>query len=466
MKIFYALIVFVFYALDYHVEAQVSFKHFTLSRQASANTQIVDLDRDGKKDILMVNRSSDTSIVWYQNMGNGYFSPAKQIWNAGRNNLYYSESIALADFNNDGHLDFAADNYYGQNALAFINDGSQNFTRTVASHIGGEFFGINTVDVNNDDYPEIVASGRIFNNTKGVFDSVGTKLSLFGYSTISHDFDGDSFEDIAQYTNNNKIVFYQNNTNGGFNAPKTIDSLLKFGYYYMSLCDLDADNNVDILYPSSTYFPNSDNIMKWYKSNGKGTFTIHNLLVVDTNYVVTSIFAADINSDGQKDLVASMYVRGNNKGAVRCFWNQGGNVFDSSKYQVVTTAINYPVFVRVEDIDSDGDQDILTASFGGPGGMAWFQNQSIPNTTGLNEHTVYQPLVYPNPLTSETTLSFSEEQKNTTIKIIDLFGKEIRSHNFNGKEFILKRGELINGIYFLQILDEHRNLTNKKIVIE
>ena len=111
----------------------------------------------------------------------------------------------MADFNNDGHLDFAADNYYGQNALAFINDGSQNFTRTVASHIGGEFFGINTVDVNNDDYPEIVASGRIFNNTKGVFDSVGTKLSLFGYSTISHDFDGDSFEDIAQYTNNNKI---------------------------------------------------------------------------------------------------------------------------------------------------------------------------------------------------------------------------------------------------------------------
>jgi len=100
MKNFCTLIVFVFYTLGYHVEAQVSFKQFTMSRQASANTQIVDLDKDGKKDILMVTRSSDTSIVWFQNMGNGYFSPAKQIWNAGGNNLYYSESIALAEFNN------------------------------------------------------------------------------------------------------------------------------------------------------------------------------------------------------------------------------------------------------------------------------------------------------------------------------------------------------------------------------
>jgi hypothetical protein len=83
MKNFYALFVFLFCALGYHVEAQVSFKQFTLSRQTSANTQIVDLDRDGKKDILMVIRYIDTSIVWFQNMGNGYFSPAKQIWNAG-----------------------------------------------------------------------------------------------------------------------------------------------------------------------------------------------------------------------------------------------------------------------------------------------------------------------------------------------------------------------------------------------
>jgi hypothetical protein len=466
MNKIYPLIVFAFLGFSAKVNAQVTFVQFTLSKQASANSQIVDLNGDGKKDILMVNRSSDTSIVWYQNMGNGTFSPAKQIWNGGGNNVFSSEAIALADFNNDGHLDFAADNYFGRNALAFINDGSENFTRTVVSHIDREYYGINTVDVNNDHYPEIVAASRIFNNTNGVFDSTGVMLSQFGYSTVSHDFDGDSFEDLAQITNSNRIQYYQNNKQGGFNTPKTIDSQLEFGYYYMSLCDLDADSIVDILYPSSSYFPNSDNIMKWYQSDGAGNFTIHNLMVVDTNYVVTSIYAADINGDREKDLVASMYNRVDYKGAVRCFWNQGGNAFDSSKYQVVTTSINYPVFVRVDDIDGDGDQDILTATYGGPGGMAWFQNQFIPNTTGVKEFHPLQLNIYPNPLTSRTNISFSEEQKNTTIKITNLLGKELKTLNFTGKEFTLERGAMSNGMYFLQIIDDKRNVVSKKIAIE
>ncbi|MBK8484381.1 MAG: T9SS type A sorting domain-containing protein [Saprospiraceae bacterium] len=466
MKKIYPLIVFAFLGLRTKVNAQIPFVQFTLSKQASANSQIVDLNGDGSKDILMVNRSSDTSIVWYQNMGNGTFSPAKQIWNAGKNNLYYSESIALADFNNDGHLDFAADNYYGQNVLAFINDGSENFTRTVVSHVAGEYFGINTVDVNKDHYPEIVASSSIFNNTNGILDSNGIKLSQFGYSIVSHDFDGDSYEDIAQLTNSNKILYSQNNTQGGFNTPKTIDSQLEFGYYYMSLCDLDSDGIVDILYPSSSYFPNSDNIMKWYQSDGKGKFTIHNLMVVDTNFVVTSIYAADINGDGKKDLIASMYNRVDYKGAVRCFWNQGGNAFDSSKYQVVTTSIHYPVFVRVDDIDGDGDQDILSATFGGSGGMAWFQNQLIKNTTSVNELQLFQVNIYPNPLTSKTTISFREDQNNTIIKITDLLGKELKTLNFTGKEFTLEKGAMRNGIYFLQIIDDKRNVVNKKIAIE
>jgi len=466
MKKNYLFIMFTVLVLSSKINAQATFVQFTLSKQASANSQIVDLDGDGKKDILMVNRSSDTNVVWYQNMGNGTFSPAKQIWNAGKNNLFSSEAFALADFNNDGHLDFAADNYFGRNVLAFINDGSENFTRTIASHVNGEYYGINSVDVNKDHYPEIVAYSRIFNNKDGVFDTTGIPLSLFGYSTLSHDFDGDSFEDLAQITNSNKIVYYQNNTQGGFNTPKTIDTQLEFGYYYMSLCDLDSDGKVDILYPSSSYFPNSDNIMKWYQSDGKGSFSIHNLMVVDTNYVVTSIYAADINGDGAKDLIASMYNRVSYKGMVSCFWNQGGNVFDSSKYQVVTTAIHYPVFVRVDDIDGDGDQDILSATYGGPGGMAWFQNQLIPNTTDVNDLKSLQLTIYPNPITSKTTLSFAEEQKNTIIKITNLLGKEINTLNVTGKEFVFERGAMSNGIYFLQIINDKRQVVNKVIAIE
>lgn len=466
MKKFIPLLFLSSVVLCFKVNSQVQFVQFTLSKLTSANTQIADLDKDGNKDIIMVNRTRDTNIVWFQNLGNGYFSSEKLIWHAGGIPTLSSEAFALADFNNDGHLDFAADNYFGQNVLAFVNDRTQNFNRTVVDFVGEEFFGINTLDINNDRYPEIVAVSRIFNNSGGIFDSTGVLLSLRGYSTISHDFDGDSYEDLAQITNNNSIVYYQNNQIGGFKTPQTIDSKLEFGYFYMSLSDLNSDGNMDILYPSSTYFPNSDNIMKWYQSDGKGNFTVHNLMVVDTNYVVTSLFAEDINGDGQKDLVASMYERNNRRGKISCFWNQGGNVFDTSKYQLITTALHYPVFVRVDDIDGDGDQDILSASYGGGGGMAWFQNQSIPNTTSVNELQPLQFTIYPNPFTSHTTISFEEEQYNTTITLMDLLGKELKSARFYGKEYIFDRDAIASGMYLLQIRDEKRNMVNKKIAIE
>jgi hypothetical protein len=69
--------------------------------------------------------------------------------------------------------------------------------------------------------------------------------------------------------------------------------------------------------------------------------------------------------------------------------------------------------------------------------------------------------VYPNPFNTQTTISFPKEVKNATIRIIDVLGKEVKSVNFTGKELILEKGMLNEGIYFLQL-----NSENKKIIIQ
>ena len=74
--------------------------------------------------------------------------------------------------------------------------------------------------------------------------------------------------------------------------------------------------------------------------------------------------------------------------------------------------------------------------------------------------------IYPNPFTTETTITFGEEQKNTTIKITDLLGKEIKTINFTGKQLVIDKGVMQAGIYFVQTTDEKKNLTNKKIIIQ
>lgn len=97
-------------------------------------------------------------------------------------------------------------------------------------------------------------------------------------------------------------------------------------------------------------------------------------------------------------------------------------------------------------------------------------NDSIsvhPVITGVTKnYSDSEVRISPNPFSSETTVYFSEAQKNSTIRIIDILGKEIQSVRFSGTTYIIERREMKNGIYFIQIVNEQMQVINKKIIIE
>ncbi len=72
--------------------------------------------------------------------------------------------------------------------------------------------------------------------------------------------------------------------------------------------------------------------------------------------------------------------------------------------------------------------------------------------------------IYPNPFTEQTTIIFSKVQKNTLISITNVLGKEIKTILFSGKEYVLEKGEMKAGVYFLHLSDD--NKTPKKIIIQ
>ena len=74
--------------------------------------------------------------------------------------------------------------------------------------------------------------------------------------------------------------------------------------------------------------------------------------------------------------------------------------------------------------------------------------------------------VYPNPFSAQTTVAFTQEQKNTTIKIIDVLGNEVKAMNFFGKQITIEKGKMKAGIYFMQIIDDNKNVVNRKIIIQ
>ncbi len=73
--------------------------------------------------------------------------------------------------------------------------------------------------------------------------------------------------------------------------------------------------------------------------------------------------------------------------------------------------------------------------------------------------------ISPNPFTTQTSIVFSAEQKNTEIKITDVLGKEIKTIQFTGKECVIDKGDMQRGIYFLTINSE-QGITNRKVVIQ
>lgn len=88
-------------------------------------------------------------------------------------------------------------------------------------------------------------------------------------------------------------------------------------------------------------------------------------------------------------------------------------------------------------------------------------------TTNINKNNEQQSFsIYPNPFNHQTTVEFQKEQNNTFVKITDLCGKEISTQLFSGKSLIIEKGLLKEGVYFLQITDENKNTTNKKIIIQ
>ncbi len=86
---------------------------------------------------------------------------------------------------------------------------------------------------------------------------------------------------------------------------------------------------------------------------------------------------------------------------------------------------------------------------------------SIANSNSASEITIS-----PNPFTSQTTILFAQEQKQTTIKIMDVLGKEMRTMMFSGKQLLLEKEEMQNGIYFIQIIDVNKKVTIKRIILQ
>ncbi|MDP8208161.1 MAG: FG-GAP-like repeat-containing protein [Candidatus Electryonea clarkiae] len=142
------------------------------------------------------------------------------------------------------------------------------------------------------------------------------------------------------------------------------------GPWSVTAADINSDGEIDIL--GASYF--ADDI-KWWKNDGLQGFVEH---TVDNNFdYATFVDAGDIDGDGDMDILASSLI-----GDDISWWENDGEQ-EFTEHNIVDD-YDGAWCVSVVDLDEDGDMDVLGSAFSA-GDITWWENDGEQNFTG---HTI------------------------------------------------------------------------------
>ena len=339
-----------------------------------------DLNCDGWTDLVFTNNYDgssyfqDSYIYWGSATG---FSPA----NRGTFPTVGGAEVQIADLDGDGYLDLAVANQQSSALVWEIDSyiywgsaaGYSTLDRTPLPTTGGT--GVRTVDLDGDDYLDIVFSSY-WDTTTVLVDSWIYWGSPAGYSTLDRTglpTQGSWGMDVADVDDDGSldIVFanFRNQTStavdswiywGTAGAYSTSDrlGLATDGAYGTKVADLDDDGWNDVIITQFWDLATFDKTaVIYWGSVGGFTSTTH--LPVSGG---TGLSPADLDGDGDLDLLLSCERTDGPIYSIPSYiyWNDGGSFDPADRQELEAYG---PVVNLVEDLDGDGTPDIVLANW-------------------------------------------------------------------------------------------------------
>lgn len=199
-------------------------------------------------------------------------------------------------------------------------------------------------------------------------DSIGTKIDFLSPQPIGKEFtenpqisnlgvadlNGDSLLDVIVCdTKNNTVSWIRQYPLGTYTEMVLAEDLIAPAHVEILDFDHDGDNDL-IIAVLGMLFPNNDKIgsVVVLENDGKCNFSKH--IIAEKIARVSDARAGDLDGDGDLDLAVCQF--GYDDGETRWIENLGDWKFESHSLQNISGPIN----VLLDDVDHDGDLDILS----------------------------------------------------------------------------------------------------------
>jgi len=354
-----------------HRSAVLEGERIVTTYSQTRSVAAADIDDDGRPDIVS---TANNVVAWHRNLGG---SPPNFAPTVIDNGFQGGRWVTTGDLDSDGDIDIVAADRTTHRIVAYFNQlrqaGSVSFAAQVVAADAMRVRDVNVADLDKDGdmdlysasdgdntvawYENIDGAGRAFAKR------IVSQVVDYPRSTYAADVDGDGWLDLLSASaQDDSLTFFRQTSRGVF-SQETIYNLAD-GAQFVYADDIDGDNDIDLLLSSEL-----DNTIAWFANRLRAGRGFERFVVSNTAAGVHAAITADMDGDGDKDIIAA------NEYADRIVWYENGGGFTPTFTERLIspfTDVAHGIFTA--DLDTDGDIDVLSASRG-DGKVAWYENR-------------------------------------------------------------------------------------------